>query len=152
MRQWTVEGADRETGQPRSVKVLAGDEGEAEKMANARGLLVARVFIYKPPKIQKPRRTTGASETQDAGRRLRTADFVLRNIGCVYLGFAVLGALEFVLAIVKVRELAPEAIYALVLTMVCVGAAILFFGAGAALKMLAIIGERGERPDRTDAK
>jgi hypothetical protein len=147
MKQWTVDGADRETGQGRTVKVLAGDEGEAERMANAKGVLVSRVYVYNPAS-EKPSHPlkVSPSEAKRAGWRLRAADRVLSAIGCMYAAMAILIVIAFTYRELFTKHDLDTTTIAIVLVSFAAmaGVSILFFGMGAALKMLAIIGERGE--------
>jgi hypothetical protein len=146
MREWTVEGVDR-SGAPRRIKVKAQDENGASTLAAQRGVnpphsvYVDRVIEYAPEPAgdaaASQLRNDRTAEAAKAGKRLRAVDQILSVIGWLYLG---LGVLLLVVALLRLTH-DPSGIMYLIQGVVFAGISILFFGAGAAARMLAVMGE-----------
>jgi hypothetical protein len=123
MREWTVEGVGRRGGK-RRVRVVAPDAARASSLAAERGIGAPHA-VY--------------SEAEEAGRRLRTADRVLTGAGGVAVVAGVLGAVVAMLRMsaagggAGLQTFIPEVNLAL--------AGLALVGLGAALRMLAVIGE-----------
>src|SRR4051794_35970393 len=94
MREWTVEGTDRD-GAVKKIKVRAQDEDSAAVRALERGVNATAVYVEPGFEYETPapalatpaatKSTDRAAETAKAGKRLRAADTVLATFGGVLL-------------------------------------------------------------------
>lgn len=145
MRTWVVEGIDQSTGNIKRMTVRAQDESMASTEAGRKGLTPQRVYVHTPEANRPIEYASPAAppdkyqvEAEKTGKRLRAADQILSVIGWLYLG---LGILLLVGAVLRVAK-DPSAITYLIQGVVFAGISIIFFGAGAALRMLAVMGEK----------
>jgi hypothetical protein len=156
MRKWTVEGTDN-VGESRRLSVDAQDETDAQHKAYLRGITATAVYIYNPtadpltdleaaashaPKHTAKKHMTKAKgsddEVQGAAWRLRAADSILSAMGILYI---IGGVLMAIVVVTQTRDaLAERWPLAVGYFLGFAAAGILFLGAGAALRMLALIG------------
>jgi hypothetical protein len=136
--------------------VQAQDENAAGEAALQRGVNASRIYVHQPEAVDEvellpkaevapppsyARPTLPDDELERAAARLRAADWILSAIGWIYLAGAVLVTL-FGISTASAR--AVDAVGLLPCLLMVAGLAaggILFLGVGAALRMLALIGE-----------